>query len=188
MEIVSWTSSHWMVFHQSLGLDTMCPSAASRTMGCVPHWSVMSSKCSCIESCGSTFSIKVAMGYSGIERRMAHSMSTMCCKSDPSCPWRPGGLSRILEWSLQGGAVVMSIFVPGIACPRIVSTSSGMSTFHTSPMNVWLMLNVCPKCCMHAGSVSHQKVWSACVLSFCRASDAVPIPVKNERCITGGWL
>ena len=71
------------------------------------------------------------MGCSGIDRRMDHSMSTMdhsmstmCCRSDPSCPWRPGGLSRILEWSLQGGAVVMSILVPGIACARIVSTSS----------------------------------------------------------------
>ena len=130
----------------------------------------------------------MAIGHSGIDRRMAHSMSTMCCKSDPSCPWRPGGLSLILEWSLQGGAVVMSIFVPGIACARIVLTSSGISMFQTSPMNVWLMLNVCSKCCVHDGSVSHQKVCSACVLSFCRASDAVPIPVKNERCITGGWL
>ena len=36
-------------------------------------------------------------------------MSNMCCSSDPSCPVSPGGLSRILEWSLQGGAVVMSM-------------------------------------------------------------------------------
>ena len=115
-------------------------------------------------------------------------MSTMCCSSEPSCPVSPGGLSLILEWSLQGGAVVMSIVVPGIKCPRIVSTRCGISIFHTSPMNVWLMLNVCSKWCMHPGSVSHQKVWSACVLSFCRASDAVPMPVKNDKCITGGWL
>ena len=82
----------------------------------------MSSKCCCIDSCGSTFSMRVSIGCSGMRRRIAHSMSTMCCSSEPSCPVSPGGLSRILEWSLQGGAVVISIVVPGIKCPRIVST------------------------------------------------------------------
>ncbi len=41
-EIVSSARSQCMVFHHSLGLDTMLPSAESSTMGCSPHWSVMS--------------------------------------------------------------------------------------------------------------------------------------------------
>ena len=53
------------------------------------------------------------MRYSRSESLSDHSTSTMCCSKDPSCPVKPGGLSRILEWSWQGGAVDMTINAPG---------------------------------------------------------------------------
>ena len=30
----------------------------------------------------------------------------ICCRSEPSSPERPGGVSRTREWSLHGGAAV----------------------------------------------------------------------------------
>ena len=42
--MVRWISGQCMVFHHRRGLETMLPSAASHTIGCDPHWSVLSSK------------------------------------------------------------------------------------------------------------------------------------------------
>ena len=99
VEKVFWISGQWIVFHQRRGLDTMFPSAASQTIGCDPHWSVMSSKWACTSSWGITFSIRVSNRKSGSSCRRDNSISTVCCNSDPSCPVIPGGASRIFEWS-----------------------------------------------------------------------------------------
>ena len=119
---------------QRRGLDTMFPSAASQTIGCDPHWSVMSSKWACTLSWGITFSIKVSNRNSGRSCLSDSSMSTVCCSSDPSCPVIPGGASRIFEWSLHGGAAVESIIMLGSRCPLIFSASSLGSTSQMSPM------------------------------------------------------
>ena len=166
----------------------MLPSAASTMMGFVPHWSVISSNCCCMLSCGITFSIRVSMRYSGNSCLRESWTSTMCWRRDASAPRRLGGWSLIREWSLHGGAVDMMIHIPGIRCCLMVSASCAPSVCHTSPMCVLLMSNVCLKWWMQLSSVSHQKVCSTWVCNCFRASEAVPIPVKKERCITGGWL
>ena len=98
-----------MSFHQSRGLDVTCPSAASTTMGGLPHRSVVVWNCVLMFLCGSTFSIKDRMWYSGSSRRMCLSMSVIWESRDPSVPSVPGGSSRSLEWSLHGGADVITM-------------------------------------------------------------------------------
>ena len=106
---VSW----WLTYfqsassHQSRGLEVTCPSAASTTMGSIPHWVEMSRNCSCMSRWGSTFSIRDRIVYVGNCCRMVRSMFVICWINDPSLPETPGGASRTREWSLHGGAEVM---------------------------------------------------------------------------------
>ena len=57
----------------------------------------MSSNCDLIVGCGKTFSISDLTVYCGRFCLMVRSMLVICCRSEPSSPERPGGVSRTRE-------------------------------------------------------------------------------------------
>ena len=57
----------------------------------------MSSNCDLIAGCGKTFSISDLTVYCGRFCLMVRSMLVICCRSEPSSPERPGGVSRTRE-------------------------------------------------------------------------------------------
>ena len=61
-------------------------------------------------------------------------MSDICCSSEPSAPAKPGGVSRTREWSLQGGAAVMSMMCVVSYCAEIVWQKVSKFVAAISPM------------------------------------------------------
>ena len=61
-------------------------------------------------------------------------MSVICWSKDPSSPANPGGVSLTREWSLQGGAAVMSIMCVVSYCAAIAWQKVSKFVSAMSPM------------------------------------------------------